>query len=234
ILTRIEAEATASGAVLARIPEQAVQVPVKTTLGSLFKPPLLRKTFVAICVQVAINVVIYGFIVWVPVFLIKQGMALGSSLGYTTLMALGGPAGALLGVWLADKVGRKNGLIAVSLIAAVIGWLYSHSASIELATSLGFVLFTLTYLMVALGVATYVPELFPTENRMRGNGVANVAGRVAGIVAPQAIVAMYAFGGIKDVLLIIIGTLLVLVVVLAAFGVETNQLSLEAISRKKR
>ncbi len=174
--------------------------------------------------------VIYGFIVWVPTFLMKQGIGMASSLGYTALMSLGGPTGALLGVLLADRIGRKKGLIVVSALAAVIGWLYGHSTGIGMATLLGFLLFTLTYLMVALGIATYIPELFATENRMRASGIAGCAGRITGIFAPQLVVMMYATGGVKDVLTMIIGALVVLAVVLAVFGIETNRRSLEDIA----
>ena len=229
ILAGIEAE-TAQGRALPPIVEPA-PAPVKaTSLGSLFRPPLLRRTLLAVVVQIAINVVIYGFIVWVPTFLIKQGHGMASSLGYSSLMALGGPAGALVGVLIADRVGRKNGLIGVGILAAIVGWLYGNSTSVEMATLLGFLLFTMTYLMVALGVATYIPELFATENRMRGNGIAGSAGRLSGIVAPQIVVLMYATGGIKDVLSVIIGALMLMVAVLAVFGVETNRRSLEEIA----
>ncbi|OTP66841.1 MFS transporter [Caballeronia sordidicola] len=229
ILAGIEAE-TAQGRALPAIVEPAA-APIKaTSLGSLFRPPLLRRTLLAVVIQIAINVVIYGFIVWVPTFLIKQGHGMASSLGYSSLMALGGPAGALVGVLIADRVGRKNGLIGVGILAAIVGWLYGNSTSVEMATLLGFLLFTMTYLMVALGVATYIPELFATENRMRGNGIAGSAGRLSGIVAPQIVVLMYATGGIKDVLSVIIGALVLMVAVLAVFGVETNRRSLEEIA----
>jgi len=231
ILAGIEAETVAGGQVLPPVVVLPSAVPKTTTLLSLFAPPLLRRTVLGVCVQVCINIVIYGFIVWVPTFLVREGFGLASSLGYTTLMSLGGPAGALLGVLLADRIGRKNGLIVVSFIAAVVGFLYSQSHSVEMATALGFILFTLTYLLVALGIATYVPELFPTENRLRGNGVAGAAGRIAGIFAPQMVVAMYALGGIKDVLSVIVGAMVVLVVVLVVFGLETNQRSLEEIGQ---
>ena len=231
ILAAIEAETLAGGQALPPVVVPPPVVPKTTTLLNLFAPPLLRRTFLGVCVQVCVNIVIYGFIVWVPTFLVRQGLGLASSLGYTTLMSLGGPAGALLGVLLADRIGRKNGLIVVSFIAAVVGFLYSHSHSVEMATALGFVLFTLTYLLVALGIATYVPELFPTENRLRGNGVAGAAGRIAGIFAPQVVVAMYALGGIQDVLSVIVGAMVVLVVALVVFGLETNQRSLEEIGQ---
>jgi len=199
ILAAIEAETLAGGQALPPVVVPPPVVPKTTTLLNLFAPPLLRRTFLGVCVQVCVNIVIYGFIVWVPTFLVRQGLGLASSLGYTTLMSLGGPAGALLGVLLADR--------------------------------LGFVLFTLTYLLVALGIATYVPELFPTENRLRGNGVAGAAGRIAGIFAPQVVVAMYALGGIQDVLSVIVGAMVVLVVALVVFGLETNQRSLEEIGQ---
>ncbi|KND58968.1 Niacin transporter NiaP [Candidatus Burkholderia verschuerenii] len=204
--------------------------PQKTSMLELFSPSQIRRTFVSIVVQIAVNMVIYGFIVWVPTFLMKQGIGIASSLGYTTLMSLGGPASALLGVLVADRVGRKNGLIAVAALAALVGWLYGHSDDVTTATVLGFLLFTLTYLMVALGIATYIPELFATENRMRANGIAGCARRITGILAPQLVVVMYAVGGIKDVLSLITGACAVMAVVLALFGIETNRRSLEEIA----
>jgi len=229
ILADIEAE-TAQGGTLPPVVETIRVKAQTTTLMALFRPPLLHRTLLAVMIQFVINVVIYGFIVWVPTFLMKQGHGMASSLGYTSLMALGGPAGALLGVFVADKVGRKNGLIVLGLLAAIVGWCYSESTTVEMATLLGFLLFTMTYLMVALGIATYIPELFATENRMRANGIAGCSGRLAGIIAPQVVVLMYATGGIKDVLYVIIGALLVMVVVLAIFGLETNRRSLEDIA----
>lgn len=229
ILRAAEEESSRAQA-LPPIAETPRVVTKKTTMLELFVPPQLVRTFVSIVVQIAVNMVIYGFIVWVPTFLIKQGLGMASSLGYSTLMSLGGPAGALIGVLIADRVGRRNGLLAVAALAAVIGWLYGHSSSVEMATLLGFLLFTLTYLMVALGIATYIPELFATENRMRANGIAGCAGRITGIVAPQLVVVMYMTGGIKDVLSMIAGACVVLAAVLALFGIETNRRSLEDIA----
>jgi MFS transporter, putative metabolite:H+ symporter len=202
----------------------------ETSLADLFRGAQLRRMLLAIVVQIAVNIVIYGFIVWVPTFLMKQGLGVASSLGYTTLMSLGGPAGALVGVLIADRVGRKNGLIVVAALAAVVGWLYGNSTSVAMATLLGFVLFTLTYLMVALGIATYIPELFATENRMRANGIAGCAGRLTGILAPQLVVVLFATGGVKQVLMVIVAVLIAMVVVLTVFGVETNRRSLEDIA----
>lgn len=200
-------------------------------LGSLdlFKPPYLRRTLLAICVHVVLNIVIYGFIVWVPTFLVSQGLGVSSSLGYATLMSLGGPVGALIAALISDRAGRKYGIIVVSLLAALTGWLYLLSSSIYLATLLGFVLFTLVYLLVAFGIATYVPELFPTEVRLRSNGVANTMGRLASIVTPPIIVSLFAAGGVTAVMSLVIGAILLLAIVMLTIGIETRQRTLEEI-----
>ncbi len=218
-------------ATTATAPAAAATPAAGTRWQALFRPPFRRRMLVAVIVQIAINIMIYGFIVWVPTFLVKQGLGVASSLGHTALMSLGGPVGAFIGVLIADRVGRRNGLIGIAVIASVVGWFYAHSPDVDTATLLGFALFTLTYLMVALGVATYIPELFPTENRMRANGLAGAAGRVAGIAAPQMAVLLYAMGGIQHVLAVIIAALLLMAAVLALFGTETNQRSLEEISQ---
>lgn len=229
ILSAAEAE-SARHAPLPPVTATARAATRTTSLADLFRGTQLRRMLLAIVVQIAVNIVIYGFIVWVPTFLMKQGLGVASSLGYTTLMSLGGPAGALVGVLVADRVGRKNGLIVVAALAAVVGWLYGNSTSVEMATLLGFVLFTLTYLMVALGIATYIPELFATENRMRANGIAGCAGRLTGILAPQLVVVLFASGGVKQVLMVIVGVLIVMAAVLTVFGVETNRRALEEIA----
>jgi MFS transporter, putative metabolite:H+ symporter len=189
-------------------------------LKVLFGRSVIRRTLLATIINVMINVSIYGFVAWVPTFLVKQGLSVGSSLGYTTFMSLGGPVGACLGAVIAERLGRRNGLTVTSLVAALLGVAY---------TAVGFGLFTCIYLMVALGIAAYIPELFPTEYRLRGTGVASTAGRVAGIFIPQAVVWLYASGGIVPVLVMLVGALLLQAVCVGLFGIETRNRSLEEL-----
>lgn len=198
-------------------------------LRVLFGRPVIRRTLVATVINVMINVSIYGFVAWVPTFLVKQGLSVGSSLGYTTFMSLGGPVGACLGAVIAERFGRRNGLTVASLVAALLGIAYTLAPSMALATVVGFGLFTCIYLMVALGIAAYIPELFPTEYRLRGTGVASTAGRIAGIFIPQGVVWLYAEGGVVPVLAMLVGALLLQAVCVGLFGIETRNRSLEAL-----
>ena len=93
LLTAIEAQSV-RGQPLPPLPPQAPALPNQHGFGSLFRAPVLRRTLVAVWIQVAINVVIYGFIVWVPTFLVQHGLGINRSLGQAVLMSFGGPAGA--------------------------------------------------------------------------------------------------------------------------------------------
>lgn len=229
VLRMIEAE-SAQNQTLMPVEKSTSVRPRAISFFALFQGPQLRRMLLSICIHVGINAVVYGFIVWVPTFLMKQGLTVVTSLGYTVLMSLGGPTGAFLGVLISDKVGRKNGLIGAAILAAAVGWLYGHSTNPAMATVLGFAIFTLTYLMLALGFAGYVPELFATENRMRANSIANGAGRIVAILMPQLVVVLFAKGGLQAVLFPIICSFIVMALALALFGIETNQRSLEDIT----
>ena len=47
------------------------------------------------------------------------------------------------------------------------------------------------YVLVAVLFAIYIPELFPTEVRMRASGICNTFGRGATILTPFLVVALF-------------------------------------------
>ena len=190
---------------------------------------MLSRTIVGSLILIAINTVIYGFVAWVPTFLVKQGMSIVSSLGFTTLMSLGGPVGALAGMWLGDHVGRKPVLVGFSLATIVLGFIYPFAPSEALLSLVGFALVTCVYVMVAVAWALYVPELFPTEIRMRGAGFCNTMGRLMTIITPQIVPVIFVRAGVVGVVGMLAALLLIQAIAVAFFGIETRQQSLEAL-----
>jgi MFS transporter, putative metabolite:H+ symporter len=93
----------------------------------------------------------------------------------------------------------------------------------------GFFLVVPIYVLVALLFAIYIPELFPTEVRLRASGICNTFGRGATIVTPFLVVALFRSRGVGGVLSLIIGLLIVQIIVVMAFGVEPKMLRLEQI-----
>ncbi|MEI5995669.1 MFS transporter [Paraburkholderia bengalensis] len=199
-------------------------------LGDLFSRRLLTRTITAITVLVALFTVNYAFVSWIPTFLVKQGHSVSNSLGLTAVMFAGGPIGSLIAFLLAERVGRKWGIVLFSLICAAFGVAYPFAQSAVAITALGFAITSCIYVLSSFSVATYVPELFPTELRLRGSGLANTVGRAVSIGVPYAVAASFTRFGIAGVLTLIVGTLLIQALIVGVLGAETKQRSLESIA----
>ena len=141
----------------------------------------------AVCL-ITINTLLYGFVTWLPVFFIKQGLSIATSFGYSLLMALGAPVGSAIGALTADRWGRKPTIIGASLISVVLGIIYPMISDPVLLPAVGFALTVPIYVLVALLFGIYIPELFPTEVRLRASGIVNTLGRGATIVTPFLVV----------------------------------------------
>jgi putative MFS transporter len=162
--------------------------------------------------------------------MVKGGHSVVSSLGYTTLMSLGGPVGSLIGLALADAIGRKPSIVGSSIAAAAFGLAYPlmpDGAPLVLA---GFLLVTAIYVMLATGFAMHVPELFPTRYRLRGTAICATAGRVTTALVQFAVIAIFAWKGLVGVLVTLAGILLFQAVVFLIFGFETKGRALEEVS----
>jgi putative MFS transporter len=208
-------------------PQPVSQAPVP--LSALFARGTRGRTLVAALLCVAINVSIYGFVAWLPTFFVAQGLTVVKSLGFTTLMALGGPAGALLGFLLGDRLGRRRGIIAFAVLSAVLGIVYTQMRTEFAITLVGFALVSSLYTIVTLGLYGYIPEMFTTRLRLRATGFTSVCGRAAAMATPFMVVALHGRFGVSGVLGMVVGILVLLVSALLALGVETNQESLEAL-----
>jgi putative MFS transporter len=198
--------------------------------SDLFSRRLLRRTITGITVLAALFTVNFAFVSWIPTFLVKQGHSISNSLGLTTLMFAGGPVGSLIAFALAERIGRKWGIVAFSLIGMVCGIAYPFAQSQTAIIAAGFTITCCIYVLSSFSVASYVPELFPTEVRLRGSGLCNTVGRAVNIVVPYAVAAAFAGFGIVGVVTLIAGTLLLQAVIVGVLGVETKNRSLEEIA----
>jgi MFS transporter, putative metabolite:H+ symporter len=199
-------------------------------LRDLFGPALLRRTVVATVVTVCLLTFNFAFVSWVPTFLVKQGHGVANSLGLSVLIFAGGPLGSLIGLLLTERIGRRWGIIWFSLISIVVCTAYVSVTDSAWIAGLGFFVTCLIYVLSSLSIACYVPELFPTEVRLRGSGIANAAGRAVNILVPYGVAASFDSFGLYGVLGLITVALLLQVVVLLVAGIETKQRSLEELA----
>src|ERR1700759_2121267 len=203
--------------------------PVSAELSTLFTPPLLSRMIVGSIFLITINTLLYGFVTWLPVFFIKPGLSVATSFGYSLVMALGAPVGSAIGALTADRWGRKPTIIGASLVTIVFGIIYPMISDPVLLPAVGFALTVPIYVLVALLFGIYIPELFPTEVRMRASGLVNTLGRGATIVTPFIVVALFEANGIAGVMALMVGLLLVQIVAVWAFGLEPKNRSLEEL-----
>lgn len=207
-------------------------VAAKPGYRELFRQPLLSRTVLTMIMSAVNMSVLYGLIAWFPTFLVKQGIAVTSTLGYTAVMGIGTPVGCLIGMALTDRIGRRVSIVGVLVLEAVATALYPmvHSPVELMAT--GAVIMMCSSCITSLAFAVYIPELFPTELRMRGSSLSAAVGRLASAGAQGGIVMIFGMGGIFGVTNFLIGLIVLQVLALLALGVNTRAQTLEDIEPK--
>ena len=230
ILHSIESEVARECGPLAP-PLPASVAPPSRSIATLFLPPLLSRMLVGAVTLIVANTLIYGFVTWLPTFFVHQGLSIATSFGYSLIMSVGAPVGSFIGALTADVWGRKPVIIAASALTIAFGGVYPFFRDPVLLSIAGFLLVIPIYVNVTLLFAIYVPELFPTEVRMRATGMCNTVGRGATIITPFVVVALLQSYGIAGVLAFMIGLLIVQILVVLFFGVEPRQRRLEELEQ---
>jgi putative MFS transporter len=222
-------EQEASRGQLLPAPSAAPAIAPSGDLATLFAPPLLMRMIVGSVCLITINTLLYGFVTWLPVFFIKQGLSIATSFGYSLLMALGAPVGSAIGALTADRWGRKPTIIGASAITVVLGIIYPMISDPVALPAVGFLLTIPIYVLVALLFGIYIPELFPTEVRLRASGIVNTLGRGATIVTPFLVVMLFEARGVAGVMSLMIGLLVVQIITVWVLGIEPRHRSLEEL-----
>jgi len=198
-------------------------------LGSLLSPLLLPRMMVGAITLIVVNTLVFGFVTWLPTFFVQEGRSIASSLAYSLVISLGAPLGSALGALTADSWGRKPSIVGASLLSIIVGGIYPFVKDPTALQVVGFLLMIPIYVLVTLLFAVYIPELFPTEVRMRASGICNTFGRGATILTPFVVVALFRAYGVRGVVAFLIALLVVQIIVVLAFGVEPRKRRLEEI-----
>src|ERR1043166_5694798 len=226
LLQTIEREAATAGP----LPTPAASTPLPPfSLASLITPSLLPRMVVGCVTLISINTLIFGFVLWLPQFFIQQGLSIARSFAFTLIISLGSITGCAVGAAVADRLGRRRSIIAASVLTIMFGALYPFVAAPWLLLAVGVLLVISIYVQVSILFGVYTPELFPTEVRLRANGICNTLGRAATIVSPFIVIALFKGYGVAGVLGLMIALLLIQIVVVALWGIEPAQRRLEEL-----
>jgi putative MFS transporter len=233
LMQAIEKEAAAAGPLPAPV---VTASPAQVEARAMLRPPLLQRMVVGCWVLITINTLIFGFVIFLPQFFLRQGLTITNSLLYTVVLAAASLVGCALGAYTSDTIGRRWSIIGASLVTIVFGFIYARfhaGADPAIVLSVGFVLIVAIYVQTALLFGVYTPELFPTEIRLRANGICNTFGRGATVVSPFLVGYLMTTYQLPGVVWLMIGLVLVQIAVVWAWGVEPNQRSLEDVEKEE-
>ncbi|MCV3768237.1 MFS transporter [Rhizobium sp. TRM95796] len=209
LLSKIEAYGSSSPT--SALPEVPDDVPLDAGIFT-------RNAVAGSLALMAVNTLIYGFIVWLPTFMVSQGETIAKSSAFALIMSLGGLVGSFAGGWLADLVGRRATIISSGALVIVLAALFSTTTDPFYMPLIGFLLTLPIYVLVAVLFAIYVPELFNTKTRLRGVGICNASGRAVSIFVPLAIGPTFAAYGTSGVLIIMSIAIVAMITAVAFIG----------------
>ena len=227
-------------------PYENVQIPAmgarKTgtfsqNLAALWGKGMVRTTVMLWILWISITFSYYGFFTWIPTLLVKEGMTITKSFGYSIIIYLAQIPGYYSGAFLCEKLDRKWTIVLYMLMGGVSAYFLSGARSDNLITFFGF---CLSFFMngTYAGIYAYTPELYPTAFRTTGMGVASSFGRIGGLAAPLIIGFTYAqigFIGVFTITTIVLvtGALSVAILGMSTTGKSLEQIAVEEVGKSK-
>ena len=160
----------------------------RPSLLEIFRPPLLRVTFLGGLMGTGAQGGYYAVTTWLPTFLrTERKLSVLDSAGYLAVSIGGAFCGYLAGGFLADRIGRRLTFLVFAIGAGAIAVVYTmlsfgNTAMLILGFPLGFFA---SGVFSAMG--PFFTEHFPTRVRGIGQGFAYNVGRATGALFPTLV-----------------------------------------------
>jgi putative MFS transporter len=190
----------------------------------------LRSTIKASSVWFFALLGFYGLTSWLAIILGQHGFSVVKSIGFITLITVGGIPGFYMAALLLERIGRKPTTALYLLMSAVMAYVYGHAANDTMLFISGFIMQFFMFGMWSCLYA-YTPELYPTRARSTAAGMASAFGRLGAISGP--IVVGYIIGSVGDTGVFTLGaaSFVAAALVVLTIGIETRGRTLEEIVR---
>ena len=202
--------------------------------GAVFGRPYTAITPVLILYGLAWGLVNFGFLVWLPVYVAKNGVTAGHVTAIIAKAALFAIPGSVVVSWLYGRWSTRGTLIlAATFEAAALGLFAADSGAIVRNSTLFtgvLVLLLISMWATVSALAPYAAEVYPTVIRGAGSGVVAGATKLGGVLALGIAVLAWAPPGIAGAALLAAVPAGAAAVLLVLFGIETRGRRLEEIS----
>lgn len=198
----------------------------RAPVSALFRGDLLRRSFVTMGVWIALNFSYYGLFLWLPPALAGFGIVdfgnpdtLALFLIFSAIAQFPGYAASFV---LVDRWGRKRTLALFLILGGLSGYVFATAQDFGTLV-VGLFLVSFFNLGAWGAVYPYTSELFPTQYRATGFGLAEGVGKVTAVLAPLVFAGLYAStAGVLWPLTSVAVLMLIGGVIAGVFGPETK------------
>jgi putative MFS transporter len=171
----------------AAIPDLQQEAPARASLLALFAGSLRRRSLSLFVAWGLISIAYYGVFVHLPVKLSAEGFGFMRGQEFLVVLALVQLPGFALSAYGVERWGRKPTLVGFLLLSAAGCMCYSLGSSTALVVG-STLLMSFALLGTWGALYAFTPEVYPTDLRASGMGMAGAIARFGGLFAP-AIVA---------------------------------------------
>jgi len=185
-----------------------------------------RSTFVLWVVWFTVVFSYYGMFLWLPSVMVMKGFSMIQSFEYVLIMTLAQLPGYFTAAWLIERLGRKFVLVTYLLGTAASALVFGNAETTVMLITSG-ILLSFFNLGAWGALYAYTPEQYPMVIRGTGAGMAAAVGRIGGILGPLLVGSLVAADySIGLIFTIFCGSIIIGVLAVAFFGLETRQTEL--------
>jgi MFS transporter, putative metabolite:H+ symporter len=228
VLAALETSASVTSVQLKPIAATApVPVTRQASFADLFRPPYLQLVVLFMTFNFCQAFGFYGFANWVPTLLIEKGVNVTKSLEYSFIIAFAYPIAPFLAASFADRFERKWIICGACVAIIVFGMAFAELTTPALVIVCG-VLLTAANTTMSYAYHAYQTEVFPTAIRARAAGIVYSMSRISATFSGFIVAYMLREAGINGVFGLITAAMVLVIVVLAAFGPNVRGKPLDA------
>lgn len=173
------------------MPHLQPETSVHKSMFALFSGNYRRRSIGLFLAWALISIAYYGVFVYLPVKLSTEGFAFMRGQEFLVVLALVQLPGFALSAYGVERWGRKPTLVGFLLLSAVGCMLYSLGTSpfVVIGSTL---LMSFSLLGTWGALYAFTPEVYPTDLRASGMGMAGAVARFGGLFAPAIIAPIMA------------------------------------------
>jgi len=185
--------------------------------ASMSQPAFVRSLVFLVAAYFLMPWATVGFSALSGAVLVEKGINAQDSILYVGISTFGPLIGTIIGGFVVDAVERRTALIVLAIAMGVLGIVFALVTDPISLMATG-LLFNLLVNLFTPVIVLYAAELFTTDRRAQGASWGWASNRFASALVPLALLPLLHAQGPLAMFIVIAGTLLAFVVVVAIFG----------------